>query len=446
MRLSLAAASLAISVALLAGCSSSSQGGSALPNSGVGQSYAHGGGFHGKPEFPHGPMRGLAMLKWWASGKMPGPASQKRLQALLKYAQERHIVHVKIQHDTAAPNLWAENYFAYGCTGPSSDEVCGYGVELGQSKKGTTVNAIYAGATGCAEGIGAKPDHAHNLWLACGYTFTDNSGDYTYYDAGGATEYNGTTGAPMGQYNSGCTSNLTGCESADFYGFGYDTAVNTKNVFVSDEYFEYYTSATGYVYGTGWQYWPNGTPGSPTGTINVYGYQDSDAYYVYDVGYFDLDSSGNIWTYFYGCKESTDVCGTGIAEVSSPTTTPTFSVAIDPGTIPDSDVGDWGGVYINPSSQTLNVDSSGTRDTYQYKLPVTTSSSPFNTLGPTPINLFGCGEPIVGSFSKGDKDYAIADACNWLDIGNVSHNTWKTQDSLNFAGSMSAATYVKSDK
>jgi hypothetical protein len=446
MRLSLAAAACAISVALLAGCSSSSPGGSALPNSGgVSQSYSHGGGgFTGKPEYPHGRMTPLGMMKWWAAGKMPGPASRGLLQKIVKYMEQRHQLEVKIRRPAPKTSVWVDNFEAYACSSPSD---CGYGAIVGSTSKGGSVtgSVIYTGATGCIEGIGTKSIKG-TLYATCGETdFNDN---YSY--TGGVATYNGTTGAPTAEYTGGCATNGNpGCEGS-FYGFGYDVSANKNNVFVSDEYFEYYNGSE-YVDSTGFQYWPNnGSSSTPTGTINAGGCQPSTSecdWYVYDVGYFDLDSSGNIWTYFYGCEEvSPYECGTGIGEVTNPTTSPTFSVAIAPGTIPGTSDGYWGGVYVYGDGKTLNVTNSYSRDTYQYDFPITPSSSPVNTLGPTPTNIDSCGEPIEGGFSKNDTDLDIADACGWLDAGVVSTNAWAGYGNINFLPSPSSASFVKADK
>lgn len=65
--------------------------------------------------------------------------------------------------------------------------------------------------------------------------------------------------------------------------------------------------------------------------------------------------------------------------------------------------------------------------------------------GPTPTNNGGYGQPISGGFNRSQKSIAQADGDGWLDIGNVSTNTWKTAANVNTIPSLSAAAYTHSD-
>jgi hypothetical protein len=82
---------------------------------------------------------------------------------------------------------------------------------------------------------------------------------------------------------------------------------------------------------------------------------------------------------------------------------------------------------------------------YQYRLPVTASSKPVRTLGPTKANYLGVGDPISGGFNKSNTKLALMDGLGWLNVGKVGPNTWKIVLSQNFQ-SPSGAAFTPSDK
>ena len=136
-----------------------------------------------------------------------------------------------------------------------------------------------------------------------------------------------------------------------------------------------------YVYGSGFEYWTAGNASATPTYINV-GEACSP---VCDTDYMDLDSSGNIWFSYYGCTSSS---GGGLAEITNPTTNPKFVSILDPSTFQCP-----GGVYISNHGKMLNYVDECARTISQYTMPVTSSSQPANTLGPTPTNVFGAGQP-----------------------------------------------------
>jgi hypothetical protein len=99
---------------------------------------------------------------------------------------------------------------------------------------------------------------------------------------------------------------------------------------------------------------------------------------------------------------------------------------------------------VSGKGTVLNVTDGGTRLTYQYHLPVTRNSTPFNTLGPTTMDKQGYGFPISGGFNKTESALALSDKYGWIDVGEVSANTWKRQP--NGLCPCGGAAFTPSDK
>jgi hypothetical protein len=401
------------------------------------------GGFH-VPVFPKGKMTRQDMLKWWLAGKMPGPASREAMKVWLKGLESHRPIRLNLYRGGTV-GIWAVDQDAYYCPNSST---CSYGIVLGQTASGNkTVAVLTPESNGCDESIGLKVDHAQNVWLTCGST--------SYYDAGGAQEYT-KAGTVSATYNGGCPANQPPSEPCErFYGYGLDNAETANTVFVSDEYFYDYYGCGYYeceTYGTGFEYWPKSNPSAQPTLINLYdnGMGGLD---IYDVSYFDVDSSGNIWTYYYGCDNLYPYgCGTGVAEITNPTNPSTMNVvdAIPPGSLPG--YSNWGGIYVSSNPARLNVMESdpSTRQILQYSFaPSGGIGSLQNTLGPTKTNLEGCGEPLMLGFNQGDSRVVSGeDYCGntWLDVGKVAHNTWKEPISPNFEYGLEGVGFTPSDK
>ncbi|MFZ0682167.1 MAG: hypothetical protein WAM84_04715 [Candidatus Cybelea sp.] len=131
--------------------------------------------------------------------------------------------------------------------------------------------------------------------------------------------------------------------------------------------------------------------------------------------------SSNLWVRDFGEG------GYGVAEITNPTSTPSFNqvLPLDTFTI---NYGDIAGFYASNAGTVLNVGDSSHK-IYQYALPLTYGGSPFNTL--TPCSQ-GC-DPHGFGFNSKDKLIVVGDGTTggsgnpysgWLDIGQVSKNHW----------------------
>jgi hypothetical protein len=282
--------------------------------------------------------------------------------------------------------------------------------------------------TGCSEPYGVKVDHTQNIWVGCyeGSNSTPTAQEYS------------STGTQTASYNASCPTNWQSsadstCDSY-FYGYdGYDSAADSSHVFV-DGYFYGYDCSTGpsctYTYGSGVEYWPAGSPTStPTLILLTYGSP------VYNLYYMDEDTSGNLWVGFYGCV--TAGCGYGLGEITSPTTSPTFTVIENPGTYLAN-----GGVYVSNGGNTLNVLDPDTHLIYQYTMPLSQGGSPANKLGPNAP--FGFPEGI--GFNTGDKNVVLGDEYSWLNMGTVSSNKWKQTKPVLVISDLFGSAYTPSDK
>lgn len=440
MRLSKATvrfASVVVAGAMLAACSSSPIGTSAVPGSpsGISQSghtgggYSPDGGFHGIPQFPRGKISQEGMLKWWIAGKMPGPASKSVLKQWLKIYENRASFHPQVSRGAASVGMWVNNSAA--------------GYLIGMKTNGKkAVMAINTVSNGCYNSPGMKVDHNQNVWLACGNTASGS--------VGGVQEYS-HTGTLLNTYNGNCPSNIPASECLGAFGEGYDVGTSGGSVILSEEYVEWYYEGTGagcysgfcYKDGTGFYVWSS--PSSQPYFVNVY-YNGAGGLDIYDVGYMDVDGSGNVYAYYYGYDENNGLSGTGIAEFSNLTSPsgPTVTDIVPAGTLPGTNYGYWGGVAVNGSSSKLTVIQSYNQTAYVYGLPFNPSGTP-TALGPTQKNLVGCGEPIVGGWNSGEVKIAIGDACGWVDTITSGNDATKAIANINFSG-VAAAGYSPSDR
>ncbi len=411
-----AAASRALIVvlaALFAGCSSTSQGTQALPGSVSSQSVARAPGAY--PQFlPKGPVSATELLKLQAQGKLAGPVPPKMLLRRIKMLQTHSRPHFSFRGKSGVVGAWIS--------------ITDYSYLIGvNGRLNKAMTDIDTEENGCYDPITVKVDSSQNIWAAC----EDND----TFSAGAAQEYS-SEGALTNTYNQGCPGNVTGCE--DWYSYGFDSASNSSDVFSAIDFFEYETCNPSCEFedGAGFEYWPAGDP-SASPTLVTLG---SDCDPVCDVYYFDLDNSGNIWFDYFGYDSSTGEYGYGVAEVTGATSSPTFVSILAPGALEFP-----GGVYVSDNGGVLNITDQETRETKQYDLPLSPSGSPFNTLGPTQEDLFGCGDPVAGGFNKAESKLAFGDACGWVDKGAVSTNKWKAMANINFYAPEGAA-YTPSDK
>lgn len=407
MRLSLAAAICVLSVALLAGCSASSAGMGSLPgSSNVGQPMVRAT----LPYTPRGGINPKDVLRLQAAGKIGYLGPRAEVEKALRQVQV-HPLHVHSKKGSGAGILASLTYYDY---------------ILGINSKGTAVTKAFQ-TTGCTEPYGVKVDHSQNIWVGCyeGANSTPTAQEYS------------SNGTQLGSYNASCplnwqsTSNTT-CEDY-FYGYsGYDSAADSSHVFVDGFFYGYdcSTPSCPYTEGSGVEYWPAGEP-SATPTLVLLPYNSP----VQNVYYMDEDTSGDLWLGFYGCLTST--CGYGLGEITSATTSPTFTVIENPGTYQAN-----GGVYVSNGGNTLNVLDPESRITYQYSLPLSPGGSPAKKLGPNAP--FGYPEGI--GFNSTDKNVVLGDEAAWLNLGTVASNNWKQTKPVLVISDLFGAAYSPSDK
>jgi hypothetical protein len=354
----------------------------------------------------------LALLKLQAAGKLPGSMPRKMLEKQLKQIESGPRPRLRF-HPAVNVGMWVSNE--------------NYSYLLGQSKRGKkNITAIDAGANGCSYPITLQVDSGNNLWTSC---------EYNEDFSGTAVQEYGSSGALENTYNGGCPSPVSECDY--WYAYGYSAGQNSNYVVSSQTFTEEYTCNTycGYTYGSGFEWWPKGSPSSTPTFINV----GEDCEPVCDVYYGDVDNNNNIYFTYYGLNESTSEYGYGLAEITNAFSPSWQMVSL----LPVGSIGFAGGVYVGDHGTVLNVTDQDARTTTQYSLPWTGSSTAI--LGPTKTNAFDCGDPVSGAFNSSDTMAVFGDACGWIDIGTVASNKWKALPGINFDGADGAA-YTPSDR
>jgi hypothetical protein len=421
MRTSLAAASFAIAATMLAGCSTSSSGTPAVAGpSGVTKSSSSHFISRGSPN-----REALEMFRWEAEGRIPGPNPPAVLKWRLHQleTQPRPILHLPAGHVAGVGGYGTWTNF-------------GYLVAL--NKRFTkTLSAINVENNECYYPTGIKVDHNGNVWVGCQY-----GGNYTF-DYGAIQEYNSSGSLintyAYSDYESECPS---GYESCAVYGFdgGFD---NKGHVFALQSSGFYQTTSVFATMGSGLWWW-NGNESSQAGTFisfnNLPGGQCADGVEMCYALYMDVDGSGNVWFDFMGHGLS-NCWGAGLGEVTNPTTSPSVKIVMPPCTY-----GFAGGIYASNGGRVLNITDQASRETLQYHLPVTSSSTPFNTLGPTKLNVGGYGDPVIGGFNAQDTRFASGDGYGWLDLIKVPTNKALARATLSCAQACLGAAYTPSDK
>lgn len=261
-----------------------------------------------------------------------------------------------------------------------------------------------------------KVDHAQNLFV------TDVSGG----KAGVMQEYRN------GSFTRAYLPDCPVSDCSNFTGSLTDTVVDSNHVFAIMKKIQYKVGSHT-VSGSGYEYWPNGNPSATPVAVLL----PSDCSVICFVDAGDEDSSGSLWVRDFGEG------GYGVAEITNPTTTPSFNqiLPLDTFTIHPGDIA---GFYISNSGTVLNVGDSSHK-IYQYALPLPYGGSPFNTLTPC---VRGC-DPHGFGFNRKDTLIAVGDGGpfkGWLDIGQVSENHWKKVSNPRFTVPFSSAVYTPSDK
>ena len=408
MHLSKASASLAISVAILAGCATSSQGTSSLPNS----SSASPSLTQLSTDLAKGRIDPMKRLKLQAEGKLPGPIPRAESQRILKYLSTHPRPQIKVDHRGGPVVVWTTN--------------AEYSFLLGLNAKYAAVKAIDTENNGCDDPLTIKVDAERNAWVACE--------DATSSDGALEQEYPAGNGTPVTYGWTPGTS--TGCPASQTcYGSQYDGGTDMHGDVFAEISSQFYCNPSGcFDAPAGFVFWKAGDPPSTAQYILA-------PSWVTNVEFMDTDTKGNIWFDYESCSGSTS-CAFGLAEVQKATRKhPKFVPILPPGELEYP-----GGVYVSHHGKILNITDQDTGSTYQVKLPVTPSSEPINTLGPTVHNIFGYGDPISGGFNETETNLAIGDGDGWLDVGTVKTNKWKAKLSTAFPPWLDGAAYTPSDK
>ena len=297
-----------------------------------------------------------------------------------------------------------------------------YNYLIGTNLKGNkTVSAIHVSDNGCTEPLTVHSDVHGNAWTAC---FVGPNSE------GPAEQEYSKTGSLVATYNvtaQGCPA------SSQCSAYGFDGGVSGRDVFVEQSE-AYITDCAG---SCSDKYLPAGvsrmTSPSATPTFISLGSFGKPAYFMY---YMALDGNGNIWFDYYGSSNSQ--CCYGVGEIAGATgNNPTVKFILVPGTL------QWpGGIEI--ANNTAYITDPKTRLTYAYSLPITPSSMPNATYGPTPENKDGCGAPSSGGFNKAGSVLALADGCGWLDLTTIPGNANSVVHNNDFAPSLGGAAYVNS--
>ncbi|HEY1867009.1 MAG TPA: hypothetical protein VGG70_01860 [Candidatus Cybelea sp.] len=386
MRLSLAAASLATAVALLAGCTGSPQ--SSLPS--ASQGAANNGGGNELTALPK------VMSREQVSKLHPSVVPK---QILEKALQRHRYSHIKIDK-SAKPSMVL------------TDEG-GYIFWL--SKKGT----ITSYATDCSGVEGGVIDHQGRLVVACTNTSSINI------------------------YNKGNTTGPADVVLKDTSGFYPADAFedNQGNIFATNLYGFTCGTSTCNSYNGNIVWWTanNQSAGSsPSGT-----YSDPNLYQDY---FADVDANGNVYvdglycTFggVYGCYYGSPEVDT-ITNImgSAPTATNDNVTLNSPGGINALANG-----QISVLDQGCTAYSCGLAALYLFNaLPGT----PAATLTP-PQNFRNSCDPVAAGYSKGDKEVLLGDpGCRAGERGKISSQSWKSLTSIYFNIPV-AGGFLKSDK
>lgn len=141
MQLSKASAGVALSVALLAGCSSSSQGTPSLPNSSS-VSPALTQTHQASAELAQGRIDPMKLLELQAEGKLGGPVPRVESQRMRKYLSAHPHPQIKVDHHGGRVVLWVTN--------------TEYSYLLGLNKSYVATKSVNTGDNGCYEPVRSK--------------------------------------------------------------------------------------------------------------------------------------------------------------------------------------------------------------------------------------------------------------------------------------------------
>jgi hypothetical protein len=237
-----------------------------------------------------------------------------------------------------------------------------------------------------------------------------------------------------GRFVRGYSPSCPAANCSKFTGSIGDAVVDKSYVFAIMKQVRYQVGSKT-VSGSGYEYWPKGNPSAAPVTVLLS--SDCSEVCFYDAG--DEDSSGNLWLRDYGGN------GYGVAEITNPTSNPSMSQGLPLETFTINS-GDIGGFFISNDGTVLNVGDSSHK-IYQYALPVSDASTPFNTLTPCVegCDPHGFGFNSTGARAVAGDGTAGKQSKGWLDIGQVSTNHWRKVTNPKFTVPLSSAVYLRGD-
>jgi hypothetical protein len=362
------------------------------------------------PDLVKGMRDKMNILKLQAEGKIAAAVPRSVVEKALKYIQSHPKAQIRVHRNGGKVGLWVTN--------------TDYDYLLGQNKKGTlTLNAVDTANNGCYDPITVKT-MGHDVWVAC-----DEGPNYE----GGAEQEYSSSGSVVATFNptaGGCS----GSETCYSYAFDGASDGNGGAFIEQSEAYTFYCTSY-YCY---FEYLSPGVShmSSPSATptfISLGGYANP-AYYMYYMG---LDSSGNIYFDYEG--EQNSQCCFGVGEISNPLSNPQVHFILPPGTLEFA-----GGVSVT-SNNRLWVTDQEARLTYEYALPLTSSSTPLATFGPTATGIAGYGDPVAGGWNSPISTLVQGDAYGWLDVTTAA-NVNTAVVNIDDLPSLEGAAYSKSNQ
>lgn len=413
MRLIMVAVGFALSVAMLVGCSSSTQPAASLPSS---ASVANSRAVY------------LQLLKEQIDGKLPHYLPRKILETQYKEALKSAPL-PQVQRGAGAVAAWVVDQ--------------PYEYLFGLTRKGKVVRAISLASSfePCIPST-VKVDHSRNVWVMCQLRAYLNGGKYVELDPSGTLTNTYAWQPPTVQ----CPPSAISCQTSG--GGANDGIADGSHVFAGITMTTVYCVYVGSqqqcnsFVTPGFLWWPQGNPSATPTFINLQNCCGSTP--IGGIGYLDVDSSGDILFDYSG--GSTSCSQSGLGEIKNPTSPSWSFVSLIPCSA-SGPVRGPAGVYVghNGSTSTLNITDVSTNLIYQWVLPFNPSGS-YTTLGPTRKNIEGQGTPISGGFDLGDTQMVQGDAAGWVDWGQVVKNKWRIVLNADILGVGPGAALTPSDK
>ncbi len=315
-------------------------------------------------------------------------------------------------HDAAAVRMWVTNPM--------------FGYLLGLDQSGNkVVDAIRIDPRGCITPNSIKVDGSQNVWIACE---SEQSNGY-----GSSEQEYSSAGSLRASYHwsAPCPASATLCEAT---GGGDGGPDSSGHVFTELGFAAVLIHGAERNLDSGFYWWSTKSPKKQPTFISL----GLSCQPICQPEFMDTDRSGNIWFTYIAAQGGRQAFG--LAEIISPTTKPQVVPIFAPHAYEV-----LAGVFTSNDKTILNVVNQTRRRIYQYRLPLTSTSKPVNTLGPT-LAVRSSGFPTTGSFNKTETGLVIGDAAGWVNIGAVATNKWKNPLNLQFFPGTGAAAFTPSDR